>query len=83
MFIVARVSVDVHDTGVVVLGVFGLSGPVLAMVVVHVLSCTISVDVHVIGVVVLGVFGLSSPILAMVVVHVRSERYLMTPTSSG
>ena len=36
MFIVARVSVDVHVIGVVVLGVFGLSGPVLATVVVHV-----------------------------------------------
>ena len=56
---------------------------ILAAVVVHVLSCTISVDVHVIGVVVLGVFGLSGPVLATVVVHVRSERYLMTPTSSG
>ena len=43
---------------------------------------TYSVDVHVIGVVVLGVFGLAGPVLAMVVVHVRSERYLMTPTSS-
>ena len=38
MFIVARVSVDVHVIGVVVLGVFGLSGPVLATVVVHVRS---------------------------------------------
>ena len=36
MFIVARVSVDVHVLGVVVLVVFGLSGPVLATVVVHV-----------------------------------------------
>ena len=34
MFIVARVSVDVHVIGVVVLGVFGLSGPVLATAVV-------------------------------------------------
>ena len=38
MFIEARVSVDVHVIGGVVLGVFGLFGPVLATVVVHVRS---------------------------------------------
>ena len=58
MFIVARVSVDVHVIGVVVLGVFGLSGPVLATVVVHVRrqgTCRSrlgGVDVHVVGVLV-------------------------------
>ena len=36
MFIIARVFVDVHVIGVVVLGVFGLPDPVLAAVVVHV-----------------------------------------------
>ena len=36
MFIIARVSVDVRVISVVVLGVFGLSGPVLATIVVHV-----------------------------------------------
>ena len=38
MFIVARVSIDVHVIVVVVLGVIGLFGPVLATVVVHVRS---------------------------------------------
>ena len=36
MFIVARVSVDVHVIGVEVLWVFGLSSLVLATVVIHV-----------------------------------------------
>ena len=55
MFIVARVSVDVHVTDVVVLGVFGLSGPVLVMVVVHIRFGEVLDDSNIFG--------------AMVVVH--------------
>ena len=49
MFIVARVSVDVHVIGVVVLGVFGLSGPVLATVVIHVRFGEVLDDSNVFG----------------------------------
>ena len=44
MFIVAQVSVDVHVIDVVVLGVFGLAGPVLATVVVEVVVLSFICD---------------------------------------
>ena len=49
MFIVARVSIEIHVIGVVVLGVFGLSGLILVTVVIHVRFGKVLDDSNVFG----------------------------------